>query len=86
VSAELANKACAYLLTALTDAIDTVTKACAYLLTVLTDVINLITEADSFVYNMIAKLCYTSTVFIGIMVNTGVSKKSTASYKQFQVL
>jgi hypothetical protein len=83
VSAELANKACAHLLTALTDATDTATEACAYLLTALMDVINLIIKADLFVYSITAKSCYTSTVFIGIMVNTSVSKKSITSYKQF---
>jgi hypothetical protein len=79
VSTELANKACAHLLIAPMDATDTVTEACAYLLITLTDV----TEADPFVYSMTAKSRYISTVFIGIMVNTSVSKKSTAGYGQF---
>jgi hypothetical protein len=65
VSAELANKACAHLLTTLTDAT------------------GLVTEADLFVYSITVTLCYTSIVFVGIMVNTGVFKKSTAGYKQF---
>jgi hypothetical protein len=77
VSAELANKACAYLLTAPTNAINTATEACAHLLTTPTDA----TEADLFVYSTTAKSCYTSTVFIRIMVNTGVSKKFTTGYK-----
>jgi hypothetical protein len=68
VSAELANKACAHLLTAPTDATDPTT------------------EADPFVYSTTAKSRYTSTVFVGIMVDTGVSKKSTAGYRQFQAL
>jgi hypothetical protein len=83
VSAELANKACAHLLTAPTDATDTVTEACAHLLTAPTDATDPITEADLFVYSITAKSRYTSTVFVGIMVDTGVSKKSTAGYRQF---
>jgi hypothetical protein len=83
VSTELANKAYAYLFTALTDAIDTATEAYAHLLTALTDATDPITEADLFVYNITAKSCYTSIVFVGIMVNTSVSKKSTADYRQF---
>jgi hypothetical protein len=83
VSAELANKACAYLLTALIDATDSVTKACAHLLTAPTNATDLVTEADLFVYSMTAKSRYTFIVFIRIIVDTGVSKKFTAGYKQF---
>jgi hypothetical protein len=79
VSAELANKACAHLLTAPTNAINTATEACAYLLMTPTDA----TEADLFVYNITAKSRYTFIVFVGIMVNTSVFKKSTAGYRQF---
>jgi hypothetical protein len=79
VSAELANKACAHLLTALTDATGTVTEACAHLFTTPTNA----TKADLFVYSTTAKSRYTSTVFIGIMVDINVSKKSIAGYKQF---
>jgi hypothetical protein len=79
VSAELANKACAHLLTAPTDATGTITEACAHLLTTPTDA----TEADLFVYSTTAKSRYTSTVFVGIMVNTSASKKSTTGYRQF---
>jgi hypothetical protein len=86
VSTELANKAYAHLLTAPTDATDTATEACAHLLTAPTDATDPITEADLFVYSITAKLCYTSTVFIRIMVNTSTSKKSTAGYRQFQAL
>jgi hypothetical protein len=82
VSAELANKACAHLLMAPTDATDTATKVCAHLLTTPTDA----TEADLFMYSTTAESRYTSTVFVRIMVDTGVSKKSTAGYKQFQAL
>jgi hypothetical protein len=83
VSAELANKAYAYLFTAPTNATDTVTKACAYLLIAPMNATDLITKADLFVYSITAKLCYTFIVFIRIMVNTNVFKKSTISYKQF---
>jgi hypothetical protein len=79
VSAELANKACAHLLTAPTDAINTVTKACAHLLITLINV----TKADLFVYSTIAKSRYTFIVFIGIMINISTSKKFITSYKQF---
>jgi hypothetical protein len=79
VSTELVNKACAYLLIAPTDTIDTATEACAHLLITPINAI----KADLFVYSTTAKSRYTSTVFIGIMVNTGASKKSTADYRQF---
>jgi hypothetical protein len=82
VSVELANKAYAHLLTAPTDAIDTVTKACAHLLITPINA----TKADLFMYSTTAKSRYISTVFIGIIVDTDVSKKSTAGYKQFQAL
>jgi hypothetical protein len=83
VSAELANKACAYLLTAPTDATNTVTEACTYLLIAPTNVTDTVTEADLFVYSTIAKSYYTFTVFIRIIINTSASKKFTASYRQF---
>jgi hypothetical protein len=79
VSAELANKACAYLFMTPTDAINTATEACAHLLITLINA----TEADLFVYSTIAKLCYISIVFIEIIVNTSVFKKFTINYKQF---
>jgi hypothetical protein len=79
VSIELANKACAYLFTALINVINTVTKACAYLLTTLINA----TKADLFMYSITAKSRYTSIVFVGIMVDTSVFKKFTAGYKQF---
>jgi len=42
------------------------------------------TETDPFNYNIItAALRYTSTVFMGIMINTSVLKKFIASYGQF---
>jgi hypothetical protein len=83
VSIELANKACAHLLTAPTDAINTVTEACAHLFTAPTDATDPTTEADLFVYSITVKSCYTSTVFTRIIVNTGVFKKFTIGYRQF---
>jgi hypothetical protein len=60
-------------------------KAYAYLLT--TTSIEPTTETNPFNYNIItAVLRYTSTVFIGIIINTSALKKSTASYGQFQAL
>jgi len=64
ISVELANKACAYLLTA------TSTEPTM--------------ETDPFNYNTTTTvLRYTSTVFIGIIINTSTLKKSTAGYRQF---
>jgi len=64
ISVELANKACAYLLT-----------------TISTEPTM---ETDPFNYNITtAALCYTSTVFIGIIIDTSMLKKSMASYRQF---
>jgi len=66
-SVELANKACAYLLTATS--------------------MEPTTETDPFNYNTTtAALRYTSTVFMGIMINTSTLKKSMAGYGQFQAL
>jgi hypothetical protein len=79
VSTELANKACAHLLIALTDATGTVIKACVHLLITLINA----TKADLFVYSITVKLCYTFIIFIGIIVNTSMSKKFTVNYKQF---
>jgi hypothetical protein len=86
VSAELANKAYTHLLTALINVTDTVTKAYAHLLTTPTNATDLVIEANLFVYNITAKSRYTFIVFIRIIVNTNVSKKFIADYKQFQAL
>jgi len=57
-------------------------KAYAYLL--IATFIEPTTETNPFNYNIItAALRYTSTVFIGIIINTGVLKKSIAGYRQF---
>ena len=67
ISVELANKACAHLLTITS--------------------IEPTTETNPFNYNTItAASRYTSTVFIGIIINTSILKKSIASYRQFQAL
>ena len=55
-------------------------KAYTYLLT--TTSIEPTTETNPFNYNITtAALRYTSIVFIGIIINTSVLKKSTASYR-----
>jgi hypothetical protein len=62
ISVELANRACAYLLTITS--------------------IEPTTETNPFNYNTITTtLRYTSTVFIGIIINTSALKKSTAGYR-----
>jgi hypothetical protein len=80
---DTATEACTHLLTTPTNATDTATEACTHLLTTPTNTTDPVTEADLFVYSTTAKSRYTSTVFIGIMVNISVSKKSTADYRQF---
>lgn len=55
-------------------------KAYAYLLTITS--IEPTTETNPFNYNIItAALRYTSTVFIGIIINTNILKKSMAGYR-----
>lgn len=44
------------------------------------------TETDPFAYNSEATSRYTSTVFMGIMIDTGVSRRLTAGYGQFKAL
>jgi len=62
--------------------IELANKACAYLLTIIS--MEPTTETDPFNYNITtAALRYTSTVFIGIIIDTGMLKKSMAGYKQF---
>src|SRR6266571_5372263 len=56
-------------------------KAYTYLFTVSADTIDPTTTTDPFIYSTTAKSRYTSTVFIGIIINTGVFKKSTTSYR-----
>jgi len=60
-------------------------KAYTYLLTIIST--EPTTETNPFNYNTTTTaLRYTSTVFIEIMINTNILKKSTASYRQFQAL
>ena len=55
-------------------------KAYTYLLTITS--IEPTTETNPFNYNIItAALRYTSTVFIGIIINTNILKKSMAGYR-----
>jgi len=62
--------------------IELANKACAYLLTIIS--MEPTTETDPFNYNIItAALRYTSTVFMGIIIDTGALKKSMAGYRQF---
>src|SRR6266700_8247777 len=49
-------------------------KAYTYLFIIFMDIIGPTTITDPFTYSMTAKLCYTSIVFMGIMINIGVSK------------
>jgi len=60
--------------------IELANKACAYLFTIIS--IEPTTETDPFNYNTTtAALRYTSTVFMGIIIDTGVLKKSMAGYR-----
>ena len=44
-------------------------------------------DIDLFIYSMsTSRSHYTSSIFIDIIINTGVLRKSTADYRQFQVL
>jgi len=62
--------------------IELANKAYAYLLT--TTSIEPTIETNPFNYNTItATLRYTSTVFIGIIINISILKKSIAGYRQF---
>jgi len=62
--------------------IELANKACAYLLTVTS--IEPTTETNPFNYNTTtAASRYTSTVFIGIIIDTSALKKSIAGYRQF---
>jgi len=60
-------------------------KAYAYLLTATS--MEPTTETNPFNYNITTAVSrYTSTVFMGIIINTSALKKSTAGYGQFQAL
>src|SRR6266576_311642 len=51
-------------------------KAYTHLFTASADTMDPATTTDPFAYSTTAKSYYTSTVFIGIIINTGISKKS----------
>lgn len=61
-------------------------KAYTHLLTASVATVDHVIENDPFAYSSAPKSRYTSTVFMGIMIDTGASKKSTAGYEQFQAL
>ena len=68
---------------AVSTSVDLVNKAYTYLFTAPIDIIGPTITTDPFAYSMMAKLYYTSIVFMGIMINIGVFKKSITSYRQF---
>ena len=58
-------------------------KAFSYLL-ILEDIIKLILTTDPFIYILnTSSSWYTLDMFLGIIVNIGVSRKSTVNYSQF---
>ena len=61
-------------------------KAFSYLFTAINTTEITTLNTDPFTYNTSTKSHYTSTVFMGIMINTGALRKSTAGYSQFQAL
>ena len=71
IGVELANKAYIYLLMALEPTIESTTEP--------------YTKTDLFTYSITTTIAlrYTSTVFMGIIIDIGASCKSTASYSQF---
>jgi len=74
ISVELANKAYTHLLTASELTIESTTEP--YM------------ETDPFAYSTATTIAlqYTSTVFMGIIINIGASRKFMAGYSQFQAL
>ena len=58
-------------------------KAFSYLFTVINTIEITTLNTNPFVYNTSTKSHYTLTVFMGIMINTGASRKSITSYSQF---
>ena len=59
-------------------------KAFSHLVTTTDNIVPLITDQDPFTYNItISTSRYTIDNFIGIMIDTGVSKQSIAGYSQF---
>ena len=58
-------------------------KAYAHLFMAFMDTIDPTLTTNPFAYSIIVKSRYTSIVFMGIIIDTGVFKKSTTSYRQF---
>src|SRR6266571_3333252 len=59
-------------------------KAFSHSITTIDNTVPLMTNQDPFTYNAtISTSCYTTDNFIGIMIDTGISKQSTAGYGQF---
>src|SRR6266567_2090570 len=58
-------------------------RAYTHLFTASVDTIDPAITTNPFIYSTTAKSRYTSIVFMGIIINTGVFKKSTAGYRQF---
>ena len=55
-------------------------KAFSYLFTIINTTEITTLNTNPFVYNTSTKSHYTSTIFIGIIINIGASRKSTADY------
>ena len=55
-------------------------KAFSYLFTMINTIETTTLNTNSFAYNTSTKSRYTSTVFMGIIINTGASRKSIAGY------
>jgi hypothetical protein len=66
--------------------IELANKAFSHSLTVEDTTTDLPLNTNPFAYNTTTSSRYTLTVFIGIMIDIGAVRKSTAGYGQFQVL
>ena len=55
-------------------------KAFSYSFTIINTIEIITLNTNPFVYNTSTKSYYTLTVFIGIIINIGASRKSTTSY------
>ena len=66
--------------------IELANKAFSHSLTVINTTETTTPNTDPFAYNASTKSHYTSTVFMGIMIDTRASRKSIAGYSQFQAL
>ncbi|CAD6501641.1 BgTH12-01891 [Blumeria graminis f. sp. triticale] len=66
-------------------AADTSNRSSIHALTTTKNIAPSSSEADPFAYTT-SPLCYTSETFMGIMIDTGASKRSTAGYGQYNAL